>query len=160
FAHLAILHEDMHDEAFTYTRHTLGHPAPNFSAHLAFEGRPGAGASGSAEGDAFVPGGTLRLGSERAAEPFVFDNEKWAHGGEVRPFRIAKRAVTQGELRDFTDDGGYRADALWSAPGRRWKRAAAAEHPAYWKKDDGAWLRREFDRWKAIEPNLPALHVS
>jgi iron(II)-dependent oxidoreductase len=163
FAHLAIFHEDMHDEAFTYTRHTLGHPAPKFSAHLAFESPPcgrAADRDPGADGDAFVPGGGFRLGPERGTEPFVFDNEKWAHPVEVQSFQMAKTAVTQGELLRFVEDGGYRSDAFWSAPGRRWKRSIAAEHPLYWKNDRGVWLRREFDRFREIEPNLPALHVN
>ncbi|PYU88383.1 MAG: hypothetical protein DMG08_25665 [Acidobacteria bacterium] len=34
FVLLAVFHEDMHDEAFTYTRQTLEYPPPNFPAHL------------------------------------------------------------------------------------------------------------------------------
>ena len=31
-------------------------------------------------------------------EPFVFDNEKWAHPIEIKPFAIARAAVTQSEF--------------------------------------------------------------
>ena len=37
---------------------------------------------------------TFLLGATRD-EPFVFDNEKWAHAVEIAPFRIARAAVTQ-----------------------------------------------------------------
>src|SRR6185295_4687856 len=34
FIRLSVFHEDMHDEAFTITRQTLGYAAPNFSTTL------------------------------------------------------------------------------------------------------------------------------
>ena len=38
---------------------------------------------------------------------FVFDNEKWAHPVHVKPFVIARTAVTQSEFAAFVDDEGY-----------------------------------------------------
>jgi ergothioneine biosynthesis protein EgtB len=158
FAHLAIFHEDMHDEAFTYTRQTLGHSAPVFTAPRGelLPSRVGP----KIEGDAAIPGGTFRLGSERGSESFVFDNEKWAHPKALQAFRISRAAVTQGEMIRFVEAGGYEDDALWSAPGRRWKRSAGARQPLYWKKERGRWLRRTFDRWIEVEPDHPAIHVA
>ncbi len=153
FARLAVFHEDMHAEAFAYTRQTLGYPAPAVGA-----AEPPAG--GAWPGDVEVPGGRFRLGTEPDTEPFVFDNEKWAHTVEVRPFRIARAPVTQGELAAFVDDGGYAERRLWSEAGWRWREAAAAEHPIHWRRDAGRWLRRAFDRWVPLEPHRPAIHVS
>ena len=31
-------------------------------------------------------------------EPFIFDNEKWAHPIEIQPFAIARAPVTQSEF--------------------------------------------------------------
>src|SRR5205085_2838580 len=86
FVRLAVFHEDMHDEAFLYSRQTLGFAAPEFLR----DDRPagtGAGLSSpdrvdDASGDAHVPGGTFVLGASRD-EPFVFDNEKWGHEVQV-----------------------------------------------------------------------------
>ncbi len=83
FTLLAIFHEDMHAEAFTYTRQTLGYAAPRRSA------TPQA-AAGAWRGDVQVAGGTFMLGAT-ADEPFVFDNEKSAHPVALRPFAIARR---------------------------------------------------------------------
>jgi iron(II)-dependent oxidoreductase len=152
FLRLVVFHEDMHDEAFAYTRQTLGYPPPASDA-----GAPEAAAP-EVDGDAEVPGGRFRLGAERG-EPFVFDNEKWAHEVEVAPFRVACRPVTEGELAAFCDDGGYARDDLWSEEGRRWKAEAGAVAPAYWKKEGGAWLRRSFDRWEPISPRRAMVHV-
>jgi len=73
---LALLHEDMHDEAFTYTRQTLEYPQPKYSTnHTADKFEVGAG---PLPGDVEIPGGTYMLGAV-PQQPFVFDNEKWAH---------------------------------------------------------------------------------
>jgi iron(II)-dependent oxidoreductase len=148
-----VFHEDMHDEAFTYTRQTLGYPAP-----LGPVDRGGDGA-GAMEGDVPVPGGAFLLGAD-PGEPFVFDNEKWAHRVEVRPFRIARSAVTQAGFAGFVDDRGYGRRELWSEAGWAWRVAAAAEGPVYWRRSGGGWQRRDFDRWAALEPDRPVIHVN
>jgi iron(II)-dependent oxidoreductase len=132
FLHLALYHEDMHDEAFAIARQTHGWPAPPFLAEP-----PPAG--GPLAGDVAVPGGRFRLGAEPGG-PFVFDNEKWAHEVEVRPFAIARAPVTQAEYAEFVEDGG--------------------PTPIYWKHEGRGWLRRDFDRWVELEPHRPVLHVS
>src|SRR5690606_15056075 len=66
-------HEDMHDEAFLWTRQTLGYPTPGFAPDGPHEApSPGCG---PLPGDAGIPGGTFPLGSPPQA-PFLFDNEK------------------------------------------------------------------------------------
>src|SRR5215813_139878 len=81
-------------------------------------------------------------------EPFVFDNEKWAHLVEVQPFAIARAAVTQAEFLEFVEGQGYSRRAFWSEPGWAWRESAGAERPVYWKREAaGRWLRRHFDHW-------------
>jgi iron(II)-dependent oxidoreductase len=152
FLLLSVFHEDMHAEAFSYTRQTLGYPAPG----------PGGGgtAAGPMPGDAEVPGGTFRLGAD-PAEPFVFDNEKWAHAVELAPFAVARAPVTQAEFAAFVEDGGYRRRDCWGESGWRWREQAEAAHPVYWRREaPGRWLRRDFDRWVPLEPDRPVLHVN
>jgi iron(II)-dependent oxidoreductase len=154
---LALMHEDMHVEAFTYMRQTLEYPAP----------RPGASADpppqpegGPLPGDVEIPGGTFRLGS-LPEYPFVFDNEKWAHELRLKPFRIARAPVTNGEFAEFIEAGGYRRDALWSYEGLLWRTRSGARHPVYWQRGaDGGWLRRHFDRLAPIEEHAPVVHVT
>src|SRR3546814_586554 len=71
FYRLTAFHEEMHVEAFLWTRQTLGYPAPR-----AEDGRPAE--TGPLPGDVAVPGGVFCLGAEHDAS-FLFDNEKWAH---------------------------------------------------------------------------------
>jgi iron(II)-dependent oxidoreductase len=170
---LSVFHEDMHGEAFLYTRQTLGYPPPQWverasagaRGHESAEARSGAPAlprsrTGAWQGDAYIPGGSFLLGATRD-EPFVFDNEKWAHPVEVRPFAMARAPVTQGEFAAFVEDGGYRLPRFWSKEGWRWRSEAEAQHPVYWRRQSpGGWQRREFDQWRPLEPDRPVLHVN
>ena len=70
-----------------------------------------------------MPGGKYLLGAT-GDEPFVFDNEKWAHPVELKPFAIARAAVTQGEFAAFVEEDGYRRRELWSEEGWRWRQDA------------------------------------
>ena len=130
YAQLSLHHEDMHAEAFHYTRHTLGYPDPD----------AGAPAPVAAAGDAEVAGGRFERGA-RPGQGFVFDNEKWAHEVEVAPFRIALAPVTNAEYQAYVEEGGGAA-------------------PRYWKKADGVWLQRRFERWLPLAAAEPVLHVS
>jgi ergothioneine biosynthesis protein EgtB len=152
-AHLALFHEDMHAEAFHYTRQTLGYEAPALGA-----ARPGA-RDAAPGGDAEIAGGTLVLGAPRDSG-YVFDNEKWAHPVEVAPFAIARRAVTNAEFLGFVGAGGYSRDEVWLPEGLAWRRRSGAKAPQYWSERDGAWGERRFDRWVPLDPELPVVHVT
>jgi iron(II)-dependent oxidoreductase len=154
FHRLAVFHEDMHDEAFTYTRQTHAYPAPRFEGAA----RDGVRA-GAFSGDVAVGGGEFLLGAVRD-EPFVFDNEKWAHPVFAAPFRIARAPVTNREFSAFVEAGGYRERALWSDEGWRWKETVSAAAPVYWRRSEaGTWERRDFDAWVPLELDHPIIHV-
>src|SRR5262249_8645396 len=132
FVLLALFHEDMHDEAFTYTRQTLGYPPPRLP--VATDPAPPAHQSqGELPGDVAIPGGSFALGAS-PREPFVFDNEKWSHPVTLRPFDIARAPVTQAQFAGFVDDDGYRRRELWGDEGWRWREADDASHPIYWRR--------------------------
>ncbi len=154
---LTIYHEDMHDEAFTYTRQTLGYPAPVFAT--ARDVAPGVTEAGPLPGDVAVPGGVLQLGSLPDG-PFVFDNEKWAHPVEVAPFRIARAPVTNAEFLTFVAEDGYRRREFWSDEGWCWREAARAEHPLYWARKYDSWTERYFDRMEPLRPHRPIIHAN
>jgi iron(II)-dependent oxidoreductase len=160
FTLLAVFHEDMHTEAFTYTRQTLGYPPPRLSGMGAASPERETDAAGPLPGDVRVPGGTFMLGATPDL-PFVFDNEKWSHPVAVAPFAIARAPVTQAEFAAFVEAGGYARRDFWSDDGWQCREAAGAEHPVYWQqRSRGDWLRREFDRWVPLEPHRPVLHVN
>ncbi len=158
FTQYAVFHEDMHTEAFTYTRQTLGYPPPRLSP--AAEQSAPLSERGPLPGDVELPGGAFELGASRD-EPFVFDNEKWAYRVELEPFAMARSPVTQSEFLEFVEDDGYQRQVLWSRVGWRWRESVAADHPVYWKPEsNGEWLRRDFDSWTPLEPYRPVIHVN
>ena len=141
FAELAVFHEDMHGEAFFYTRQTHGYSRPRLSASIHAD--PGE----SFEGDGDLCGGRFFLGAPAEAKHFVFDNEKWGHEIDLAPFRMAKAAVTNGEFRNFVTADGYARREFWSDAGWAWREIERALHPVYWQHRDGEWYLREFDQW-------------
>ena len=150
------LHEDMHGEAFTYTRQTLGDPPPQLgqtpdSRH---------GRTGPLPGDVPIPGGRHLLGSDETL-PFRFDNEKPPINVEVAPFTIARAPVTNHEYAEFVDDRGYQRPEFWSRTGWRWRERAEAEAPCYWRRSaEGRWQERVFNRWQPLAPHQPVMHVN
>ncbi len=180
---LVTFHEDMHDEAITYTRQTLGYPPPKLSVPPANNDNTG---GGPLTGDVEIAGGSFMLGATPDF-PFVFDNEKWAHPVQVKPFRIARAPVTNAEFAAFVEDGGYRKRKYWSDEGWRWLESGGApeleqsfskffkkdltyrsssssekaEHPVYWQRESGGrWLQRVFDTYVPLREHLPVIHVN
>jgi gamma-glutamyl hercynylcysteine S-oxide synthase len=151
---LSLFHEDMHAEAFTYMRQNVAYPAPKLSVP-----RIEITEAGALEGDAEIPGGSVRLGSPQDSKYFVFDNEQWAHPVALQPYAIAKAPVTQAEFARFVDDGGYKERDLWSEEGWLWREREQAKHPVYWRRQWGKWQRRHFDEWRDMEPHKPVIHV-
>ena len=151
FVQLAIFHEDMHAEAFHYTRQTLGYVDPLGSEAPAPDGQ-----DGGLRGDAEVPGGTYLVGASRKSG-FHFDNEKWAHPVEIEPFRIARAPVTNAQFLEFVREGGYRRREWWSPQG--WECKGASGAPRYWAEKGGRWLERRFSDWVPLEDDLPVMHV-
>jgi len=160
FHRLVTFHEDMHAEAFTYTRQTLGYPSPPLVTPNAGECSVGDEIGRPWPGDVEIPGGIYMLGGTLDL-PFVFDNEKWQHPVRVRPFRIARAPVTNVDFAKFVDDGGYQRPELWSESGWAWRDRANAKHPVYWQRAPArSWLRRTYDRVAPIEEHLPVIHVN
>lgn len=152
FAELAACHEEMHCEAFTYTRQTLGYAPP--------PGLPAAAAAGDAwPGDVTIVGGEFLLGAQTDGG-FVFDNEKWAHCIQLAPFSIARAAVTNSEFAAFVDAGGYQRREWWSEAGWGWRNSTGADAPVYWVKQGDDWLQRVYNRLEPLPLHAAVIHVN
>ncbi len=146
----------MHTEAFTYTRQTLGYPAP---------------AIGSAPSPR-LPADRARWVTPRSragvsflgaapADGFCFDNEKWGHPVEVQPFRIARTAVSNARLCRLR--GRRRLPATRTVgPGglAMAHRQRASTIPSTGAARGDGWEHRRFDRWEALPPARAVIHVS
>jgi len=148
----AIYHEDMHTEAFTYTRQTLEYPTPAIGVV------PDGMLQGRLEGDVEIPGGSFMLGAG-PEDGFVFDNEKWAHSMEVRPFAIARAAVSNGQYAAFVEAGGYGDTSYWDEQGRAWLQQSGLDCPRYWRRAVDGWEMRHFDTWEPLQKDAAVIHV-
>ena len=156
---LALFHEDMHNEAFIYTRQTLSYPKPNFIKSRNYSSLQSDDTVNRNE-DISIPGGSFMLGAERKNE-FIFDNEKWAHAVKVAPFKIAKFAVSNEQYLEFVEDDGYKKEKYWSDEAWRWRKIKNLLHPVYWKKDSNDnWYVKTFDVWESLRPSHAVMHVS
>lgn len=106
FARLATFHEDMHAEAFLYSRQTLGYEGKDFVLQV-----PG-GKDISFEKQSHFLGA-------KSGSNFVFDNEKWAHEVPVGPFRIASAPVSNAQYLPYVEGGG-KAPRYWKKAGADW----------------------------------------
>jgi iron(II)-dependent oxidoreductase len=159
FYTLAGLHEDMHTENLILILQTIGYGRPRLAGLHPAAARPPIDPAYRPR-DVAVPGGRFILGAT-PDEPFVFDNEKWAHPVEVQPFRIASTPVTNAEFMQFVDEGGYRRRPLWDRRGWEWRRRERAEQPLFWVRGhDGRWWERRFDAVVPLDPWHPVVHVN
>jgi gamma-glutamyl hercynylcysteine S-oxide synthase len=105
-----------------------------------------------------VPGGPFVLGVDAANEPFSLDNERPAHLVDVAAFRIGRVPVTNGEWRQFIDDGGYADLRWWSARGWEHRQSAGLTAPQFWDADGQTCSR--FGRVEDIATDEPVQHVT
>ncbi|GAB7067845.1 ergothioneine biosynthesis protein EgtB [Mycobacterium hodleri] len=149
---MVVSHENQHDETMLQALSIrTGPPILGRGAPLP-PGRPGvAGTS------VLVPGGPFVLGVTAAEEPMSLDNERDAHVVDVASFRIGRVPVTNGEWRDFVDDGGYREPRWWSDAGWAHRRQADLTAPKFWTE---AGTRTRFGYVEDIPADEPVQHVT
>jgi iron(II)-dependent oxidoreductase len=154
FVQLATFHEDMHAEAFYYTRRTLGYEHP-YGGGLS-PGKPG----GRRLGDMLViPQKTFPLGAcmDRS---FAFDNEKWAHEVRLQPFAIARAPVTNAEYAEFVKAGGYSRLEWWNDEGWAWRTAMNLDKPKYWMEASLDMGQHWFESFRLLGEDDPVVNVS
>ena len=157
----AVFHEDMHTEAYTYSRRTLDYPAPAFANNVLNDKTYDAGAL---DGDVKIEGGEFLLGAPEdnsSDTEFCFDNEKWQHPVTIKPFHIARAATTYQQYTEFVNDGGYSNQRYWNDEGWDWLQNNNIKTPNGWKKDsDGNWLIKYFDQWQSMRLHAAVIHIN
>lgn len=154
---LGLHHEQQHQELLlTDVKHLLAQ-SPLAPVYRAAE-RDRVGAA-PALGWCEHAGGRVELGAP-ARGGFSFDNERPRHAALLRPFRLASRPVTNGELLRFIDDGGYRRPTLWLSDGWAVVQARGWEAPLYWRRDGAAWHEFTLAGLEALDLAAPVAHVS
>ena len=150
FHRLALFHEDMHAEAFAWLRAALAYPAPQGLALPRV--RP--------QDPLRVAGGEPRIGWPPARRGFAFDNELPGRAVVLRGYEIDAVPVTTGQFLRFVEAGGYGDPAWWPGAAGTWRARSAAAHPSRWRRGAGGWQTRWFDRWLALDPDQPVIHVN
>lgn len=152
--HYALFHEDMHTEAFTYTRQTLNYPAPPIEPEPV-----NPVSAGPLDGDVTIPACEYTLGA-LPDNGFCFDNEKWGHIVQIDEFQIARAPVTNAQYLEFVESYGYNNPEYWSEEGWQWRQEHQLEHPVYWRMIENNWQYRLFDDWRPLPPHQPVIHIS
>ena len=155
FHRLALFHEDMHGEAFCWLRAALGYSAPGGMAVPQVPSRV----------PMVVPGGERQIGFGANATGFAFDNERPGPSITVPDFEIDSAPVTALEFARFVDAGGYDEPRYWPLDAGVWRTKSRRNYPQHWRRDPragtrGEWQTRWFDRWLALAPALPAMHLN
>lgn len=145
---LALFHEDMHVEAFSYMSQTLG-----FDAGLL----PPLGTMAARE-PLFFPATQWQLGS--APGGFVFDNEKWAHDIAVPEFEIDAQAVSWAQYGEFVEDGGYDERSFWCEAGWAWLQEQGRRTPRHVDQMRHGVLLRRNGKMMRVPLAQPVMHVS
>ena len=153
----AVFHEDMHTEAYTYTRRTLDYPMPVFANSVPDDEDYEAG---PLEGDVEIEGGRFLLGAKQNSH-FCFDNEKWQHPVDIKPFAIARAATSYQQYANFIDEGGYKNKQYWDEKGWQWLQENNITTANGWKRDEnGNWLIKHFDQWLPMRPHAAVIHIN
>jgi gamma-glutamyl hercynylcysteine S-oxide synthase len=76
----------------------------------------------------YFPAGQVTLGSD---DPEALDNERPAHGVNLKAYWLDRFPVTQAQYRDFIDANGYQQSKYWSAAGWDWVQTAGVTAPFY-----------------------------
>jgi len=141
FIQLAILHQDMHNEAFAYMWQTMGRSIPftPITNTTALEA--------NTQTWIHFPKSTIQAGSEKGSG-FIFDNEKWAYSIDLPAFDIASTPVTNGDYLDYLESPNNLAQSMPIRP------------PLHWKKEGGVWLERMFNQWLPLNRASAVRHIN
>jgi iron(II)-dependent oxidoreductase len=132
-------HELMHQETFLYMLHQL---KPEEKRGIAPP--PPAPGKPLVNDLIDIPAGVATLGADRGEIVFGWDNEHPRSIVRVPVFSVQRHKVTNAELLEFVDAGGYAKRELWSDEAWAWIGAHAIAHPQFWEQRDGARLWRGF----------------
>ncbi|MEO0981165.1 MAG: ergothioneine biosynthesis protein EgtB [Pseudomonadota bacterium] len=150
-----LAHEEQHQELIlTDIKHAL---YQNPAKPAAYPRPPTAGGA-PASGWTTFEGGLNEFGAP--ATGFSFDNEHPRHKVWLEGFALANHPVTNGDVRAFIDDGGYRTPALWLSAGWAQVQAEGWDAPLYWEKRDGAWFEHTLHGEQPLDNTAPAAHLS
>jgi len=103
-------------------------------------------------------GGLVEIGFE--GDGFAFDCEGPKHQTMLRPYKMARLAVTNADWLNFIDDGGYETSTLWLSDGWATVQERGWSAPLYWQKRDDEWWSMTLRGLQPVDRAAPVTHVS
>lgn len=156
---LGLNHEQQHQELLvTDLKYILG-KNPLRPQYLDSSGSPMSTAIDTLSYSTF-PGGVVDIGANWEEAEFLFDNESPRHKVFLSPYLLANRLTTNGEFREFIQDGGYDQPSLWLSDGWSEKNRNNWRGPEYWEWRDGQWMEYTLGGLADLDPLSPVTHIS
>ncbi|MGV1014666.1 MAG: ergothioneine biosynthesis protein EgtB [Methyloceanibacter sp.] len=154
---LGINHEQQHQELLLTDILSLFAAGPLKPAYR--EADQGAPVQSAAPLD-FVSfaGGVVPVG--HGGQGFAYDNEGPRHEVLLRPFKLARRCVTNEEWIQFIEDGGYTTPTLWLADGWSTVQTQDWRGPLYFEAAEGGYMQMKLLGFRPVDPAAPVTHVS
>jgi len=152
---LGLNHEQQHQELLlTDIKHVFScNPLePAVSASLVEPAAVAVPAYSFSNGDS----GIHEIGA--SGDSFFFDNETPRHDALLHEHRIGDRLVTNGEFREFINDGGYATSELWLSDGWAVVNERGWQRPLYW--DEACASEFTLGGCRNIVDSAPVCHVS
>ncbi|GAB3985048.1 ergothioneine biosynthesis protein EgtB [Actinoallomurus acanthiterrae] len=151
---MVIQHEHQHDETMLAT-HQLRKDGPALLDPSPVV--PPAGDVALAGREVLVEAGPFVMGT--SDDPWAYDNERGAHTVELPAFFIDVTPVSNAAYLAFMENGGYDEPRWWHPDGWDWRTRSGKRAPAFWRREDGQWVRRRFGRTEPVPPEEPVQHV-
>jgi 5-histidylcysteine sulfoxide synthase/putative 4-mercaptohistidine N1-methyltranferase len=117
-----------------------------------------------------LKGGPVKMGrseNHKADAYYGWDNEYGTHQTNLNDFLCSQFVVSNGEFKEFMDEGGYKNPQWWTQEGWDWKNFKNATMPTFWKlqqdplissteNDSDKFLLRTIDREIPLPLSWPA----
>ena len=81
-----------------------------------------------------IGGGEVEMGKSKENPIYGWDNEYGYSTETVETFKASKYLVSNSEMLEFINAGGYQNQSYWTEEGRGWLEFSKAQHPVYWLK--------------------------
>ena len=105
-----------------------------------------------------IAAGVYEIGHD--GDGFAYDNESPRHRVFVENAQIGNRLITNGEFREFIEDGAYRDPRLWLSEGWATVEREGWDAPGYWAKYDDEWRMFTLSGARPVDDSEPVCHVS
>lgn len=153
---LGLQHEQQHQELLVYDiKFILGHNPLYPSLRLALPTLEQIGVNKYLN----IHEGLYDIG--HADDSFHFDNEKPRHQVFIPESVIASELVSNEQVVEFIEAGGYQNFGYWLDEGWTWVQQHEIKAPLYWQKINNVWHQyRLLNGLQPVQKDHPVMHIS